>query len=227
MITINLLPVESKKKNYQWVAQSLLILGLLIIFAGVVGVHIFLRTSLAGEKNRIKDLDAKIEVMKPQVEDVLNLEHREAILQTKAQIINELVINRKEWAPNLHELAGLLPERAWLEKLYMDQEIKTITLPTPTPSTGRAGRTATYAQTKSYIIEYLMLDGVTDDLGNTTAVVGQFMSNIENSELFKYFESVSHDTSKIEKWEKGSKDSPEVWRFTLKLKLKGDEPEEI
>ena len=207
-------------------AQSLLILGLLIIFAGVVGVHLVLRASLSKENDKIKDLEAKIEILKPQVEDVLKLERKEEILKEKADIINQLVINRREWAPGLHELAGLLPSRAWLEKLYMDQEIKTITLPTPTPS-GKSSRSVTYAQTKSYIIEYLMLDGVTDDLNNTTAIVGQFMRNIEQSEFFENFESVSHDTSKIEKWERTDKDSPEVWRFTLKLKLKGNEPEGI
>ena len=226
MITINLLPVESKKRDYQWVAQSLLVLGLLIIFAGVAGIHLYLRSSLSGEKDRIKDLEAKIEVMEPQVADVLKLERKEEILKTKADIINQLVINRREWAPNLHELASLLPERAWLEKLYMEQEIKTITLPTPTPS-GKSGRAVTYAQTKSYIIDYLMLDGVTNDLEHTTAVVGQFMKNIENSEFFKDFDSVNHDTSKMEKWVKGDKDSPDVWRFTLKLKLKGNDPDAI
>jgi type IV pilus assembly protein PilN len=128
MIKINLLPYREQAKKESLVQQIVLIAGLFIIFILILaGVAIYfssqvtdLETNLAGAKQNLKDLDARVG----------NLEQykvKNAEMELKLGVINTLEENRSVPVKMLDDLAMLVPQKSiWLTKIEQKNDSLTI-----------------------------------------------------------------------------------------------------
>lgn len=222
MIKINLLPHERRQgMRGPAMARSVIIgVGALVIIA-VLGYAIYENQQFIEKDSKIIELQTKIEELDKKLEPVLELERRQDMLNRKKKVIDRLILQRLKWASKLNLLAELVPERIWLENLEIITEKVKLERREKAPGTTASGKPR--YRTKKYTVlrKRLVIEGVTDDLTNKTALVGQFIKNIENNEEFiEAFSSIGRVEAQEENWVPRDEASPLVWRFKFSMEIK-------
>jgi type IV pilus assembly protein PilN len=118
MIEINLLPHRESRRLAD-LRQSVALLALGLVIAG--GGIFFAASSISGELERaqtnVRQLEAAIELFKPQQEQVASFKKERNQLEDKLDVIKSLAEARTGPVKLFDELADLAPERLWLKSL--------------------------------------------------------------------------------------------------------------
>lgn len=118
MIEINLLPHRESRRLAD-LRQSVALLALGLVIAG--GGIFFAASSVSGELERaqtnVRQLEAAIELFKPQQEQVASFKKQRNQLEDKLDVIKSLAEARTGPVKLFDELADLAPERLWLKSL--------------------------------------------------------------------------------------------------------------
>jgi type IV pilus assembly protein PilN len=118
MIRINLLPVRELKRQ-ALLRQQLYVFAAItaVVVLGVGGVWMRDMHALSQLEEEKAGLRAELERLKPVVNEVNTLEHREKMLNTRIETIQRLRGNQRGPVRVLEELSRNLPEQAWLETI--------------------------------------------------------------------------------------------------------------
>ncbi|HIG70901.1 MAG TPA: hypothetical protein EYG46_02730 [Myxococcales bacterium] len=118
MIEINLLPHRESRRLAE-LRQSVALLALGLVIAG--GGIFFAASSISDELKRaqtnVRQLEAAIELFKPQQEQVASFKKQRNQLKDKLDVIKSLAEARTGPVKLFDELADLAPERLWLKSL--------------------------------------------------------------------------------------------------------------
>jgi type IV pilus assembly protein PilN len=118
MIEINLLPHrEAKRAADLRESVALLLLGLLVIAAGVIFMNGKVNDQLAGARAQVQQLESDITRYKPQEQQVAKFRKKKSELEDKLEVIRGLDRARTGPVRMFDELARKTPERLWLTKL--------------------------------------------------------------------------------------------------------------
>ncbi len=118
MIRINLLPVRAEKKRETLRQQALLAVGILLILAaGIVTVHLTLTAQIDDLEQRIASRRAEISRLKAIIGEVQEFKKKKRALEEKIEVISKLEARQRGPSRVLHELATIIPEKIWIEKL--------------------------------------------------------------------------------------------------------------
>jgi len=116
MIKINLLPRERIRRVA--VAPRILV-GLVaaVVLAGLTLVTIWMNVRNALVRSQIVEVNARIEVLKPQVAEVEALQRQINEARRKEQILRQLQEARIPWERVFNELRKILPADVWLNRI--------------------------------------------------------------------------------------------------------------
>jgi type IV pilus assembly protein PilN len=118
MVEINLLPHrEAKRAADIRESVALLVLGLLLVGAGIFFVSTNVRNDLEQSKATIAQLEADIERYKPQQELIAKFKKRKQNLQDKLDVIASLERARNGPVRVLDEISMRVPNRLWLTQI--------------------------------------------------------------------------------------------------------------
>jgi type IV pilus assembly protein PilN len=115
MMEINLLPHrEARRAADLRESIALLLLGLVVVLAGIFFTHQSVKSDLASTEASVAQLEADIERYKPQQALVEGFKKQKKQLQDKLDIIASLEQARSGPVRVLDELSNNVPERLWL-----------------------------------------------------------------------------------------------------------------
>lgn len=187
---------------------------------GVLVANLF----VVGLNSKASSLEKQLESRREVINLVSQLEQYKEILDERNSVIETLVDGRVEWGRKLYDLAMLVPEEVWLERLQLET---IITRETIQPPAGAAAsrRASTRPQYREIRTDYLHIHAVTHNLREKSSIIGEFIDQIyQNESFFADFESVDFQEGEEQPWLERDKDGPRVWRFRLTLKMKSRTP---
>ncbi|MCL2102681.1 MAG: PilN domain-containing protein, partial [Syntrophorhabdaceae bacterium] len=118
MIQINLIRGKRKKRRGDFDVGALFLFIPFIVAAGIVYFHIVvLGEKEANYRRDIQHVNAEIERLKKDIEEVEEFYRRKVELQTKVDIIDKLQSDRVGPVRHLEALSSAIPERCWIDKL--------------------------------------------------------------------------------------------------------------
>lgn len=224
MITINLLPKDRRKSSTNWVFNLTVLLVTAALLALSIGGVFVANLYVISLNNRIAKIDQEMESRREVLDLVSQLEEYKKILDEKNQIIDTLVVGRIQWGHKLFDLAQLVPDQVWLEKLQLETIItkEKVDPPRTTSSSRRTTSRPTYREIRT---DYLHVYAVTDNLREKSSIIGEFIDRIyQNESFFSDFDSVDFQEGEEQPWLQKDESSPRVWRFRLTLKLRSLSP---
>lgn len=128
MITINLLPAESRGRtavSLQQVSRSPLVL---LIVGGLIGVTLcFVGVRLA-QQARLRRITDQIQQLLPHKMQVTHVKEEVDALRARHAVYERLNRERSQWAKLLSALATVMPDGVWLTDLSLDLPQTTLTL---------------------------------------------------------------------------------------------------
>ena len=118
MIRINLLPVRAERKK-ETLRQQAMVAGLVVIaLAGVIAaVHLTLGSNIEEKQQDIAQRKAEIARLQTVIGEVKEFRQKKRDLEEKIEIIRRLEGRQRGPVRVLYELARLIPEKMWIEKL--------------------------------------------------------------------------------------------------------------
>ncbi|MFH1259396.1 MAG: PilN domain-containing protein [Elusimicrobiota bacterium] len=122
MIRINLLPVESIKKEGFKDTGLMLIIGVVVLVLVVFGLYFVKKNTLANLNKEIAETEAELIRYQAVVAKVAELKAERAILTNKSNVINGLVGNRLLYPKFMELFASLVPDKVWLTSLNTSSE---------------------------------------------------------------------------------------------------------
>lgn len=118
MIEINLLPHrEARRAADLRQTLALLVLGMILVAAGIAYVRGNMETSLAASQAQVRQLESDIAQYRPQEEQVESFKKVRSQLEDKLAVIDGLDKGRSGPIRLLDELATRTPDRLWLTSL--------------------------------------------------------------------------------------------------------------
>jgi len=118
MIRINLLPVRAEKKRETLRQQGLLAVGWILVLAAVIGsVHLMVGNDIAEMQTRIAQSKAEIARLQAVIGEVKEFKKKKKDLEDKIQVITQLEQRQRGPVRVLHELAKIIPEKVWIERM--------------------------------------------------------------------------------------------------------------
>ncbi len=122
MIRINLLPVESIKKEGFKDTGLMLIIGVVLLVLVVFGFYFVKKNTLSKLNKQIIETEAELVRYQTEVARVKELETEKATLTNKSNVINGLVGNRLLYPKFMELFASLVPDKVWLTSLSTSSE---------------------------------------------------------------------------------------------------------
>jgi type IV pilus assembly protein PilN len=118
MLEVNLLPVREARRKADLRQQLMqLVLGLLVVAAGVGFVHSRMTDEIERTNARVRQMENDIEQFQPQLDQVAAFKKKKAELEKKIDVIEGLDRARSGPVRVMDELASRIPERLWLTGL--------------------------------------------------------------------------------------------------------------
>ncbi len=128
MIRINLLPVESIKKERYKDTGLLLIVAVSVFILAVFGFYFVRNHTLSALNKQISETEAELVRYQAEVARVEELEREKATLTSKSNVINGLVGNRLLYPKFMELFVSLVPDRVWITSLSTSSENNTLKL---------------------------------------------------------------------------------------------------
>jgi Tfp pilus assembly protein PilN len=201
MITINLLPPDRRRMSVDWLPKAAAICIATLAIGAVLALNAYYAFGNMALRQNKATIESEIAEIQPEVDRVKRMESEIAVLHRKETVINDLVLNRIEWARKLNQLSDILPARVWLEEVALVKE------------KGVQARDAAPRKV-------LRIVGLTQAMDHARSLEAAFIYNIMHSPFMEDFESVQLVKSERTEWS-GDK-SFTVWKFELNLPLKNE-----
>ena len=118
MIRINLLPIRAEKKKESLRQQALLSAVIVLLLAGgVTAVHWMLGTDIERQRESIVQRRAEISRLQAVIGEVKEFKKKKRDLEEKIEVIRRLEDRQRGPVRVLDELARIIPEKMWIERL--------------------------------------------------------------------------------------------------------------
>jgi type IV pilus assembly protein PilN len=118
MLEVNLLPVREARRKADLRQQLMqLVLGLLVVAAGVGFVHSRMTDEIERTNARVRQMENDIEQFQPQLDQVAAFKKKKAELEKKIDVIEGLDRARSGPVRVMDELAMRTPDRLWLTQI--------------------------------------------------------------------------------------------------------------
>jgi type IV pilus assembly protein PilN len=115
MLEVNLLPVREAKRKADLRQQVMqLVLGLLVVSAGIGFIHSRVTDEIQMANARVRQMENDIEQFKPQLNQVAAFKKKKGELEKKIDVIDGLDRARSGPVRVMDELATRIPGRLWL-----------------------------------------------------------------------------------------------------------------
>jgi len=204
MIEINLLPKElikqagaaaksAKKTEGLIVSTQKLKMPAIITGAALLAIFLLLSVIVFLQTGRFNNLSSKLESYAPEVKKIKAITKTVNALKKEAAVINGLASRKFLWARKLNSLSDSMADNVWLTELELDREVKVIRKTSiPKASAAKGRRTRPKVIETKHLEETLLIKGSAISLEEeATAVIGKFMQNLQNNEIFsKHFEGI-------------------------------------
>lgn len=118
MIRINLLPVRAEKKKEVVRNQALAAGGVALVLAVVVAaVHLTLGSHISETQAELSRTRAEITRLQVVIGEVKEFKKKKRDLEEKIEVISQLEERQRGPVRVLHELARVIPDQIWIERL--------------------------------------------------------------------------------------------------------------
>lgn len=118
MIRINLLPVRAEKRREILRQQAILAAAVVILLAaGISMVHLTLGADIDRMRDQITQRKAEIARLQAVIGEVREFKKKKRDLEEKIEVIGKLEQRQRGPVRVLDELARIIPEKMWIEKL--------------------------------------------------------------------------------------------------------------
>jgi hypothetical protein len=208
MIKINLLPDELKKSQRQKKAVEFEILKFgpqlrkiaVWSFSVLIGVHLFLFTSVLLKTGSLRHVNSKWQRLGPKKAEVEKLNLEIAAVEKRISPIRQLIGEKMLWSKELNQISNLTTTGIWLTRLFIQPQVLD-------------------AQ-KGVYVKVLNLEGCAASLyGDETSLVAKFVKALQQDKEFsQYFIDI-----KLGPMERGMLDKASVMNFKVFCKFKKKE----
>lgn len=185
MIDINLLPDELRPKLRSMLPYVAIASAALVVLVWIAIDYISMASRLAGISNELVMIEADLQELAPALEQVRELEAKQALLSLRKKAIEEITQGRLLWSYHLYLLADLVPEDIWINAISLGVKRR----PVPAPDTGDKKGATTAPVMRS--IRTLKISGyaLSPVQEEGVELVGRFIRALEQEspEFSKYF----------------------------------------
>jgi type IV pilus assembly protein PilN len=118
MIRINLLPVRAEKRKEILRQQAVLAAVIVLLLVGGIGlVHSWLKADIEDLQRRIVERRAQVAELQKKIGKVKQYKTKKRELEEKIEVIAQLEKRQRGPVRVLDELARIIPEQMWIERL--------------------------------------------------------------------------------------------------------------
>lgn len=118
MIRINLLPVRAERRKELLRRHVALVVLLFVVVAGTIAtVHAMIGADIDRARQRISERKAEIARLQKVIGEVKEFRKKKRDLEEKLDVIARLEERQRGPSRVLYEIARLIPEKMWIEKL--------------------------------------------------------------------------------------------------------------
>lgn len=117
---INLLPVEYQTKERFNLLKVLLIIFVLLLFAGSGYLYYTLENEIFTKENEVKNLQTQLTAIEKVIAEVRNLEKDKAVLAERVQVIENLITNQSRLTRVLGDFSEATLPEVWLNNLSIN-----------------------------------------------------------------------------------------------------------
>ena len=118
MIRINLLPVRAEKKKESLRQQAIVAVAVVVVLgAAITLVHVTLGSDIEKMQDQITRRKAEISRLQAVIGEVKEFKKKKRDLEEKIEVIAKLEQRQRGPVRVLDELARIVPEKLWIEKL--------------------------------------------------------------------------------------------------------------
>jgi type IV pilus assembly protein PilN len=117
---INLLPEEFKEKEKFNLGRVLLILLIILLFAGSGYMYYSLENKIFTKENEVKNLEVQLAAIEKVIQEVRNLEKDKAELAQRVEVIENLIKNQSRLTRVLGDFSETTLPEVWLSNLSIN-----------------------------------------------------------------------------------------------------------
>ncbi len=117
---INLLPVEYREKEKFNLLRVLLIVFILLLFAGSGYLYFTLENEIFTKENKVRNLEVQLAAIERVIQEVRNLERDKAELAERVQVIENLIKNQSRLTRVLGDFSETTLTEVWLNNLSIN-----------------------------------------------------------------------------------------------------------
>jgi Tfp pilus assembly protein PilN len=186
MININLIPKDliPKKRNFlPHLAITALAVILLLWYGGSI---VKTYAEKKSKEERIQFLKQEISKLDFVEEKLKEQQRQKALVADKEKAVSQITSNRTIWAYELRLLAGLIPPKAWIDKLELAQNKRMILVEAKNPKAGQKGQPDMITKRESQTYSVLRITGyaLSPSREEGISLIGELISNMRNDENF-------------------------------------------
>jgi Tfp pilus assembly protein PilN len=117
---INLLPEEFKEKEKFNLGRVLLVVLILLLFAGSGYMYYSLENEIFTKENKVKNLEVQLAAIEKVIQEVKNLEKDKAELAQRVEVIENLIRNQSRLTRVLGDFSETTLPEVWLSNLSIN-----------------------------------------------------------------------------------------------------------
>jgi Tfp pilus assembly protein PilN len=117
---INLLPGEYREKEKFNLGRVLLVLLILLLFAGSGYMYFSLENEIFTKDNKVKNLEVQLAAIEKVIQEVKNLEKDKAELAQRVEVIENLIRNQSRLTRVLGDFSETTLPEVWLSNLSIN-----------------------------------------------------------------------------------------------------------
>jgi Tfp pilus assembly protein PilN len=136
MININLLPEGMRPVKRTPLPYIISVAIVVLALVGMGAEWMLLHGKLAERKDELARVEKALAVYGDVVEDAKKLEREKQALETKTEVINEVMSDRIVWSKHLWRLSTLTPDNVWYSGIAVDTRTFQNSVPFQDPKTG-------------------------------------------------------------------------------------------
>jgi type IV pilus assembly protein PilN len=117
---INLLPEEYREKEKFNIFRILLVVFIVLLFAGSGYLYLTLENEIYTKENEVKNLEVQLAAIKKVIQEVRNLERDKAELAERVEVIESLIKNQSRLTRVLGDFSETTLSEVWLNNLSIN-----------------------------------------------------------------------------------------------------------
>lgn len=125
-IQINLLPLEILEKRKAEKIISVMIMGIVAIFAVAVLVFLYSGRLVGTEINKLEELRAENARYEIEISKIAGFESNKIFVEERQQLVNGAVGSKYGWSKWLNNISLLIPNEVWLKSISAQKDGKVV-----------------------------------------------------------------------------------------------------